>query len=75
MGGGAALVLIKRSFTLAGHRTSVALEPEFWSALDALAAHGGRSTMRLVREVDEARTPEQPLTSALRVRCLLAQPC
>ncbi len=74
MGGGAALVLIKRSFTLAGHRTSVALEPEFWSALDALAAQDGHSTMRLVREVDEARTPEQPLTSALRVHCLLVRP-
>ena len=30
--------LTKRSFSLAGHRTSVALENEFWAALVAIAA-------------------------------------
>ena len=29
--------LKKRSFSIAGHRTSVALEPEFWAALEAQA--------------------------------------
>ncbi|MGH7008420.1 MAG: ribbon-helix-helix domain-containing protein, partial [Stellaceae bacterium] len=24
---------VKRSFTIAGHRTSIALEPPFWEAL------------------------------------------
>ena len=29
--------LKKRSFAIAGHRTSVALEPEFWAALETEA--------------------------------------
>ena len=35
--------LVKRSLTLHGHRTSLALEPEFWDALDAMAARDGVS--------------------------------
>jgi predicted DNA-binding ribbon-helix-helix protein len=27
----------KRSLTIAGHRTSIALEPQFWTALEAIA--------------------------------------
>ena len=30
--------LRKRSISLAGHATSLALEPEFWAALEAMAA-------------------------------------
>ncbi len=59
-------VLVKRSFTLAGHRTSVALEPEFWQALASLAATQRRSIAALVAEVDAARQPDRPLASALR---------
>jgi predicted DNA-binding ribbon-helix-helix protein len=65
--------LVKRSFTLAGHRTSVALEPEFWQALAALAAIRRMSLAALVAEVDAARSPEQPLASALRVHALQAR--
>ena len=64
-------MLLKRSFTLAGHRTSVALEPEFWQALTAIAAGQGRSVAALVAEVDANRPPERPLASALRVHALL----
>jgi predicted DNA-binding ribbon-helix-helix protein len=64
-------VLVKRSFTLAGHRTSVALEPEFWEVLAAIAAERGRSIASLVAEVDASRPPERPLASALRVHALL----
>jgi predicted DNA-binding ribbon-helix-helix protein len=63
-------VLVKRSFTLAGHRTSVALEPEFWEALAAIAAARGSSVAALVAEVDAERLPERPLASALRVYAL-----
>ena len=35
-------ILIKRSFSLAGHRTSVALEQEFWTALMHIAAPASR---------------------------------
>jgi predicted DNA-binding ribbon-helix-helix protein len=66
-------MLVKRSFTLAGHRTSVALEPEFWQALMQLAATRGRSVAALVAEVDAARLPERPLASALRVHALTQQ--
>jgi predicted DNA-binding ribbon-helix-helix protein len=63
--------LRKRSFRLAGHRTSVALEPEFWAALDRIAVRRGVSLSALVAEVDSARAdPTLPLASALRVFCL-----
>lgn len=62
--------LVKRSFALAGHRTSVALEVEFWTALEHEAAAAGRRLVALVAEVDAARGPEQPLASALRVHAL-----
>jgi predicted DNA-binding ribbon-helix-helix protein len=64
-------VLVKRSFTLAGHRTSVALEPEFWAALAALAAGSGLTLSALVAEIDAGRGPDRPLASALRVHALL----
>ncbi len=59
--------LVKRSFSVAGHRTSIALEPEFWEALDRIAAGSGRTVSSLVAEVDGARTPDRPLASTLRV--------
>lgn len=62
--------LVKRSFTLAGHRTSVALEAEFWAALDALAASRGRALSALVAQADAARDPSRPLASSLRVLAL-----
>jgi predicted DNA-binding ribbon-helix-helix protein len=63
--------LAKRSFTLAGHRTSVALEPEFWAALERVAAARGQTLTALVAGVDAARAdPTVPLASALRVLAL-----
>ncbi len=64
------MTLEKRSVTLAGHRTSVALEPEFWTALEALAARAGQTLAGLVAAVDAAREPGRPLASALRVFAL-----
>lgn len=57
--------LAKRSFTIQGHRTSVALEPEFWAAFDAVVARQGGTPTALVTRIDEAR--DRPLASALRV--------
>jgi predicted DNA-binding ribbon-helix-helix protein len=65
-------LLVKRSFTLAGHRTSVALEPEFWEALSRLAAGRGRTLTALVAEVDADRATGRPLASALRLHALLS---
>jgi predicted DNA-binding ribbon-helix-helix protein len=63
-------VLVKRSFTLARHRTSAALEPEFWDALQRLAARRGCSLAALVTDIDANRAPDRPLASALRVHVL-----
>jgi predicted DNA-binding ribbon-helix-helix protein len=63
--------LRKRSFRLAGHRTSVALEPAFWAALEAAAARRGLSLAGLLAALDAARPgPDVPLASALRLYCL-----
>ena len=60
--------MIKRSVSLRGHRTSLALEPEFWSALDAAASERGASRAGLIAAIDDARAGTgQPLSSAVRV--------
>jgi predicted DNA-binding ribbon-helix-helix protein len=64
--------LVKRSFSLAGHRTSVALEQEFWAALSEIAAARTQALSTLVETTDAAREPGQPLASALRVLALRA---
>lgn len=63
------MTLRKRSLNLAGHATSMALEPEFWAALEALAAARGLSLAGLVGEIDRTRG-DRPLASACRVAAL-----
>ena len=62
--------LIKRSFSLAGHRTSVALEEEFWAALAHIAALRKQTLTALVATTDADRGTGRPLASALRVLAL-----
>jgi predicted DNA-binding ribbon-helix-helix protein len=62
--------LIKRSFSLAGHRTSVALEQEFWTALVHIAAERQQTLTALVAAADAEREDGRPLASALRVLAL-----
>jgi predicted DNA-binding ribbon-helix-helix protein len=59
----------KRSVVLAGHRTSISLEAEFWQALRDVAGARLLSVNALVASVDAARGPARPtnLSSALRV--------
>ena len=60
----------KRSVSIHGHATSVALEPEFWTEVDRVAEARGLSVSALLRELDDARLsskPEQGLASFLRV--------
>ena len=52
--------LIKRSFSLAGHRTSVALEAAFWDVLRATARARGIGLSALVAAVDAARDTTTP---------------
>ncbi|MDB5374190.1 MAG: hypothetical protein JWP04_2832 [Belnapia sp.] len=49
----------------------MALEPEFWAVLEAVAARRGQSLAGLVTGIDTARVvADQPLASALRVFAL-----
>ncbi|UJQ94628.1 ribbon-helix-helix domain-containing protein [Mariluticola halotolerans] len=59
----------KRSLTIAGHRTSIALEPEFWAGLEALAETRNLSLAELIASIDETRETDN-LSSALRVAVL-----
>lgn len=62
-------MLKKRSITLYGHATSVALEPEFWEALEALARAEGANLISLIGRIDETRSG-RPLASACRIAAL-----
>jgi predicted DNA-binding ribbon-helix-helix protein len=62
---------LKRSLTIAGHRTSLSLEPEFWDALQRQAAKRGVSIAALVTEIDQSRG-QRNLSSAIRVWLLAA---
>lgn len=61
--------LKKRSFSIAGHRTSVALEGEFWVVLEGEARRARVSLSALVARIDAARA-SRPLASALRLAAL-----
>jgi predicted DNA-binding ribbon-helix-helix protein len=61
--------LRKRSVSLAGHATSLALEPEFWTVLEAMAGAAGTSLAALIGRIDQGRGP-RPLASACRVAAL-----
>ena len=61
--------LRKRSVVLAGHATSVALEPEFWLVLEAMAAARSTTLAGLLVELDQTRN-ERPLASACRIVAL-----
>ena len=61
--------LKKRSVSLSGHATSVALEPEFWAVLDGIGAELGLGHAGLMKRIDEARG-RTPLASACRLLAL-----
>jgi predicted DNA-binding ribbon-helix-helix protein len=59
----------KRSVTIAGHETSVSLEPMFWEQLEHAASHRGLALSALIASIDAERLGWRPtpnLTSALR---------
>lgn len=62
--------LQKRSMRIAGHRTSLALEQEFWAALERIARSRSVTLPVLIASIDEKRAnhaPEASLASAVRV--------
>lgn len=60
---------VKRSITIAGHETSISLEPLFWQALEGEAAARALPLSAVVAAIDAARitaaTPPN-LASAIR---------
>jgi predicted DNA-binding ribbon-helix-helix protein len=60
---------VKRSVLIAGHPTSVSLEPVFWQALEVAARERATPVNALVADIDASRleVPQPPnLTSAIR---------
>ena len=59
----------KRSVLIAGHQTSISLEPMFWRALEVEARERGCPLNALVAEIDSLRFESERvpnLTSAIR---------
>ena len=61
--------IVKRSVSIAGHRTSVSLEAPFWDALKEIAGRRGSSVQQLIGLIDAGRGG-QNLSSAIRVYVL-----
>jgi len=59
----------KRSITLDGHRTSIALETAFWDGLEEIAGVHGVSVPTLIAAIDRERGAHN-LASAIRVAVL-----
>jgi predicted DNA-binding ribbon-helix-helix protein len=58
--------VVKRSVSIAGHRTSISLEEPFWEGLREIADRQKRSVQSLIGRIDAERG-EQNLSSAIRV--------
>lgn len=59
----------KRSVTIAGHETSVSLEPVYWTALETAASEQALPLNALIARIDAERLDSAPppnLTSAIR---------
>ena len=68
---------VKRSVEIAGHKTSISLEPLFWDMLKAAAAREGVAMAQLVARIDGERiraVPAPGLASAIRI-WLVAHTC
>jgi len=70
-GRGMPMTIVKHSLAIAGHRTSVSLEEDFWEGLKSIALQRGISISALVAEIDSERGTAN-LSSALRVYVLKA---
>ncbi len=67
---------IKRSVMIAGHSTSISLEPVFWEALKAAAAAEAVPLSALVARIDAARLEDRDppnLASAVRIWLFLRE--
>jgi len=60
----------KRSLSIHGHRTSLALEPEFWAEIDTAVSASGQAFAPFIAARDDQRIAEKStrnLASYLRV--------
>lgn len=62
--------IVKRSVSIAGHRTSISLEEPFWQFLREIAEREKLSVQALIGRIDAERG-EQNLSSAIRVFVLM----
>ena len=65
--------LKKRSVSLHGHQTSIALEPEFWAVIDMAVKEEGCSFAAFIARLDDARIKRQSphgLAATLRLYAL-----
>ncbi len=58
----------KRSVRIAGHRTSVSVEDEFWESLKDIAKRDALSLDAMIARIDEGRSTN--LSSAVRLHVL-----
>lgn len=63
--------VVKRSLTIAGHRTSISLEEPFWRLLQSEAKAQGLSVAAFVEMIDRARR-DTNLSSAIRIHLVTA---
>jgi predicted DNA-binding ribbon-helix-helix protein len=56
----------KRSIVIAGHKTSVSIEDEFWNSLKQIARERGMTVAELVAAIDRDREHAN-LSSAIRL--------
>ena len=63
---------VKRSVTIAGHQTSISLEPVFWAALEETAAERALPLNALIAQIDVQRiAADDPPNLASAIRCWL----
>jgi predicted DNA-binding ribbon-helix-helix protein len=57
----------KHSFTAAGKRSSVTLEPTFWECLHDIAAETDTTISQLIHTIDTENRSSENLSSSIRV--------
>jgi predicted DNA-binding ribbon-helix-helix protein len=60
-------MIVKRSITIRGHRTSISIEDAFWNRLQAIAEARAQPIAALVAGIDASRAPGSNLSSAVRL--------
>ncbi|MCS0497540.1 ribbon-helix-helix domain-containing protein [Ancylobacter mangrovi] len=61
--------VVKRSIVIAGHKTSVSLEDQFWDALKEIASNRRSTLSEIVASIDSGRN-QGNLSSAIRLYVL-----